>query len=112
MLHPLTVDPERRTIARAIDHIEHAAATIGAERVCLGGDWTKRLRELLPSAPLPDGLEPPGLDPGSSLEGLAGPEDYPALVEALEARGWAGERLEGLLSGNLLRLLREALPTE
>ena len=111
MLHPLTVDPERRTIARAIDHIEHAAATIGAERVCLGGDWTKRLRELLPSAPLPDGLEPPGLDPGSSLEGLAGPEDYPALVEALEARGWAGERLEGLLSGNLLRLLRESLPT-
>ena len=97
MLHPLTVDPERRTIARAIDHIEHAAATMGAERVCLGGDWTKRLRELLPSAPLPDGLEPPGLDPGSSLEGLAGPEDYPALVEALEARGWAGERLEGLL---------------
>ena len=24
MLHPLTVDPERRTIDRAIDHIEHA----------------------------------------------------------------------------------------
>jgi membrane dipeptidase len=112
MLHPLAIDAERRTIARAIDHIEHAAATIGPDRVCLGADWTKRLQELLSSAPRPDGLEPPGLEPGSTLEGLAGPEDYPALVEALEARGWSGERLEGLLSRNLVRLLRESLPRE
>ena len=55
---------------------------------------------------------PPGLEEGSSLEGLAGHEDYPALVEALGARGWEGERLEGLLSGNLVRLLRESLPAE
>jgi membrane dipeptidase len=110
MLHPLAVDAERRTIERAIDHIEHAAATIGAERVCLAGDWTKRLSEIWPAAPAPDGLAPPGLEPGSALEGLAGPEDYPALVAALEARDWSDGRLDGLLSGNLLRLLREALP--
>lgn len=53
---------------------------------------------------------PPGLEEGSSIEGLAGHEDYPALVAALGARGWEGERLDRLLSANLLRLLRESLP--
>jgi len=112
MLHPLAIDPQVRTIERAIDHVEYAAEKIGAERVCLAGDWTKRLMEVMPVVDAPDGLAPPGLEPGSALEGLAGPEDYPELVEALETRGWSGERLDGLLSGNLLRLLREALPTE
>ena len=31
---------------------------------------------------------PPGLTPGLGIEGLVGPEDYPALVEGLERRGW------------------------
>ena len=44
------------------------------------------------------------------IAGLAGPKDYPALVEALRERGWDGDRLDGLLSRNLLRFLREALP--
>jgi len=41
-----------------------------------------------------------------SIEGcLAGP-----IVAALRARGWEGERLAGILGGNLRRLLRRALP--
>jgi hypothetical protein len=31
-------------------------------------------------------------------------------VDALRAHGWEGERLDGLLSRNLLRFLRESLP--
>ena len=110
MLHPLTIDPAEPTIGRVIDHLDHAAAVIGPERVCLGGDWTKRLHELMPAPAPPDGLMPPGLAEGTTIAGLAGPEDYPALVEALRVRGWEGERLDGLLAGNLLRFLREALP--
>ena len=53
---------------------------------------------------------PPGLAEGTTIAGLSGPEDYPALVAALRERGWDGDRLEGLLSRNLLRFLREALP--
>ena len=53
---------------------------------------------------------PPGFAEGSTIAGLSGPEDYPALVVALRARGWDGERLDGLLAGNLLRFLRESLP--
>jgi len=110
MLHPLTIDPAAPTIDRVVDHLEHAAAVIGPERLCLGGDWTKRLHELMPSPAPPDGLMPPGLAEGTTIPGLAGPEDYPALVAALRERGWDGEPLDGLLSGNLLRFLREALP--
>ena len=53
---------------------------------------------------------PPGLDVGATIDGLTGPEDYDALVKALRARGWEDERLDGFLSGNLLRFLRESLP--
>lgn len=110
MLHPLAIDPERPTIERVIDHLDHVASAIGADRVCLAGDWIERLHALMPAPAPPDGLMPPGLAEGTTIAGLAGPEDYPALVEALRARGWEGERLEGLLSGNLLRFLRESLP--
>ena len=110
MLHPLAIDPERRTLARVIDHLEHAADVLGPERICLGGDWTKRLTAVLGSVPVPDGLMPPGLEDGMAIEGLSGPEDYGVLVEALRARGWESEQLEGVLSRNLVRLFRETLP--
>ena len=110
MIHPLAIDPVSPTIERVVDHLEHAASVIGPERVCLGGDWIKRLHELMPAPAPPDGLMPPGLSEGTTIEGLAGPEEYPALIEALRARGWDGDRLEGLLSRNLLRFLRDSLP--
>jgi len=110
MLHPLTIDPVEPTIARVVDHLDYAASVIGPERICLGGDWTKRLHELMPAPAPPDGLMPPGLTEGTTIAGLSGPDEYPALVAALGARGWAGEQLDGLLSGNLLRFLRESLP--
>ena len=110
MLHPLAIDPASPTISRVVDHLDHAAAVLGPDRVCLGGDWIKRLHELMPAPAPPDGLMPPGLAEGTTIAGLSGPEDYPALVAALRERGWDGDRLDGLLSGNLLRFLREALP--
>jgi len=33
------------------------------------------------------------------------------LCEALRARGWEDERIDGILSRNLLRFLRESLPS-
>ena len=110
MLHPIAIGPERRTIDGAIDHLEHAASLIGVERICLGGDFTKRLWEAMPPPPEPkDGLAPPGVTPGLGIEGLSGPEGYPALVAALHARGWATEEVAAVTSGNLLRFLRASL---
>ena len=111
MLHPIAIDPERRTIERAIDHLEHAV-----ERDRAGSCLPRRRldeaaqRAAARRAAPPDGLMPPGLAVGSTIEGLAGPEDYPALAEALRARGWEADRIDGVLSRNLLRFVRESLP--
>ena len=45
-----------------------------------------------------------------ALDGFTGPENFPSLVTALRARGYDGQRLEAIKSGNWLRVLREALP--
>jgi membrane dipeptidase len=111
MLHPLAIGHESRTIDRVIDHLEHAVAVMGADRVCLGGDFTTRLWEVLPQLPpAADGLMPVGLDPGAGIEGLKGPQDYPALLVALSRRGWEPAPVEAIASRNLLALLRRALP--
>jgi membrane dipeptidase len=77
MLLPLVVDPDRATIDRAIDHLEHAIEVMGIEHVGLGGDFTARLAQL-PAEPSTAGsLLPAGMDLGAALEGLAGPEGLP-----------------------------------
>ncbi len=111
MLHPIAIGPDRRTIAGVIEHLEHAIGVIGVDRVCLGGDFTTRLNKVLPPMPEPaDGLQPEGLASGAGIEGLCGPEDYPALIAALGDRGWAAADIEAVASGNLLGFLRHALP--
>ncbi len=110
MLHPIAIGPDRRTLDGVVDHLEHAVSVLGLERVCLGGDFTKRLWEAMPPPPAPkDGLMPPGLTPGLGIEGLTGSEQYPALVERLEGRGWSEEEVAAVTAGNLLRFLRGAL---
>ncbi len=44
-----------------------------------------------------------------AIEGLSGPEGYPALVAALNERGWSDEDVDAVTSGNLLRFLRASL---
>jgi membrane dipeptidase len=111
MLHPLAIGSGRRTIDRVVDHLEHAAEVVGLEHVCFGGDFTTRLSEVLPPMPEPaDGLMPAGLQPGAGIEGLKGPEDYPALIAALAARGWADADIGAVSFGNLTSFLRRSLP--
>jgi microsomal dipeptidase-like Zn-dependent dipeptidase len=86
---------------------------MGIEHVGLGADFVDQV--------MPTEREP-GLDeaPQSeiaqvaksrfSLDGFTGPENYPSLVTALEARGYGGQRREAITSANWLRILRETLP--
>ena len=84
---------------------------MGADRVCLGGDFTKRLWEAMPPPPEPkDGLMPPGLTPGLGIEGLTGSEQYPALVEALERRGWSAEQVAAVTSATSSASCGASLP--
>lgn len=110
MLHPIAIGPERRTIDGVIAHLEHAAEVMGIERVCLGGDFTRRLWENMPVPAMPNDGITSGLQPGAGIEQLQGPEDYPALVTALHARGWKAEEVDAVCSANLLGLLRRGLP--
>ena len=110
MLHPIAIGPSTRTIAGVAEHLEHAVSVMGADRVCLGGDFTRRLWEAMPPPPEPkDGLAPAGVTPGMGIEGLVGPQDYPALLEALRDRGWRDEDVAAVTGGNLLRFLRASL---
>ena len=57
-----------------------------------------------------DGLMPEGLEAGAGIEGLKGPEDYPALLAALSARGWSEADIGAVSRDNLLAFLRRSLP--
>lgn len=111
MLHPLAIGHEQRTLDRVVDHLEHAVGVIGVDRVCLGGDFTTRLSQVLPPMPEPpDGLMPAGLQPGAGIDGLKGPEDYPGLLAALGSRGWSDADIAAVTCDNLVGFLRRALP--
>ncbi len=81
---PDFVDPAQATLQRVADHVVHAALVAGADSVGLGSDF--------------DGIEtvPEGLDDVSRL---------PRLTEELLRRGFSDRELEGVLGGNVLRLL-------
>ena len=99
MLHPLAIDPIERTIDRVIDHLEHAAEVMGSDRVCLGGDFTRRIWEAMPAPPEPkDGLAPPGLPTGS---GDRRPHRAPSTTRRSSTRCAiaAGARAAGRRSG-------------
>jgi membrane dipeptidase len=110
----LTVGRDEPTFERFLDHVDHAVDAMGIEHVGLGADFIDQVI----AAELAAGVE---LEPATqqameigggflAIPGLRGPSDYAALVEALDERGYTGDRLEAILSGNWLRVLREALP--
>ena len=110
MPHPYVVDRQRHDLDRFVDHVDHAVAVAGIEHVGLGGDF---LRQIVRALGLAE-IATPGdtdLEPDAALDGLEGPQDYPALIERLRARGYAGDELAALLGGNLLGLLRRGLPS-
>lgn len=101
MPHPLVVDPGRPTMDRFIDHIDHAVSVIGVDRVGLGGDFLKQIARATGTGHhTQDGV---GIE--ATVEGLAGPRDYPRLFEALRGRGYSQPEIEALAGGNLLRFL-------
>jgi membrane dipeptidase len=110
MLLPLVIDPESPTLSRVIDHLDHAVAIMGIEHVGLGADFIRQVFRSGATRTPPDALLPAGMSMDAAVEDVAGPADYPRLVAAMREHGYAGDRLNAVLGGNLMRLLREALP--
>ena len=103
MALPFVVHATEWTLDRLVDHVDHLVQTIGVRHVCLGGDFARQL-ELSGAFGIRDGVD------ATEIEGLAGPEDYPRLFEALRGRGYGGDDLRALASENLVRVLRRTLP--
>lgn len=101
MALPFVMHESERSLSYLIDHVDHLVATVGIEHICLGGDFARQL-ELSGCEGVPD-------EPVMALDGLGGPEEYPALFEALRNRGYGEADLRAIGSENLLRVLRRTL---
>lgn len=97
-------DTGRSTVEDYVTHIEAVADLVGAEHVALGMDWNfydDFMQKMFAENPALSalGYPPP---PWDSLS----PETLPALVEALEQRGWPGADIAAILGGNMMRIAR------
>lgn len=107
---PFFIDPRRLEIDRVVDHLDHAVEVMGIDHVGLGGDFIAQVAGALGLRPAPDSLLPEGLSYDSAIEGLGGPEGYPALIDGLRRRGYDDGSIAAIASGNFMRFFRERLP--
>src|SRR5207244_13520753 len=98
---PIVIDPESWTMERVVDHVDHAVSVMGIEHVGLGADFIDQVADAEQEHRL-DEASPAGAEKVAGtkarlgLEGFTGPDDYPALVDALKSRGYDGDRLEAI----------------
>jgi membrane dipeptidase len=108
LAHPFVL--AEPTVASLADHVDHVVATVGIEHVGLGGDFVCQLARSGAIRGVPAALLPPGMALDAAVEGLEGPAGWPHFVEELRSRGYEGERLDAVLHGNWLRIMRRGLP--
>jgi membrane dipeptidase len=102
------------TMERLLDHLDHAVNVMGERRVGLGADVIDQV--ITAEEELGIELQPAVVEAREAgggqlgLTDLTGPEHFPRLVDALRGRGYGGDRLNAVLSGNLRRILERALP--
>jgi membrane dipeptidase len=96
------VDPDKPTLGRWVDHVDHAIANMGIEHVGLGADFVDQVPTADPDAVVAKRR--------LGLDGFTDPSEYPAVAAALRDRGYDGDKLDAILSGNWLRALGAALP--
>jgi microsomal dipeptidase-like Zn-dependent dipeptidase len=86
---------------------------MGIEHVGLGADFVDQVRPIereLHVDEIPHSERAQAAKTRFALDGFTGPENFPSLVTALRGRGYDDQRLEAIMSGTWLRILREALP--
>ena len=82
---------ERPAIASLVDHADRMAELAGRRHVALGSDM--------------DG----GFGADRLPAGIDRPADLHQIADELAARGWSSDEIDGVASGNWLRLLRSVL---
>ena len=102
MALPFVMHESERSISYLIDHVDHLVQTIGIATSAWAAISRGRSSGPAPTAPRGAGRD--------GVDGLGGPEEYPALFEALRNRGYGDADLRAIGSENLLRVLRRTLP--
>lgn len=101
------VDPERPTIDRLVDHIEHIAGVAGIEHVGIGPDFVKEyFEEVYPGEP---DLMIEGLRARAVIEGLETSADLPKLTAAMLRRGFTPADVKKVMGENFLRVFSEVM---
>lgn len=85
---PAFVHPEKATLERVLDHVDHIAALVGPDHVGLGSDF--------------DGIS-------STPEGLEDASRFGRITDGLLRRGYAEDAVKKILGGNFLRVFRNAV---
>lgn len=92
------IDESAHTVARVVDHIEHAASIIGVDHVGLGPDFYKDVAVELhgPAVQSMDG----GGTVISYVPGLEGPDGLPLITDELLRRGWPDDDIRQVIGGS------------
>jgi membrane dipeptidase len=101
MALPFVMHESERSLSSLIDHVDHLVQTVGVRHICLGGDFVRQIEA--------SGAEGVSFETMAGIDGLGGPEEYPALFEALRNRGYGEADMAAIGSENLLRVLRRTL---
>jgi membrane dipeptidase len=84
-----------------VDHIEYAAELVGPKHVGVGFDFFEYLRPYLSET------EQNRMPEYMPVKGLRSDSDVARLVPALAKRGFTNSEIEGIVGGNLLRVLEQ-----
>lgn len=77
--------PELATLDDVMEHIDHIVRLVGVDHVGIGADF----------------------DGGGGVTGTYDVSEMPNVTRALVRRGYTGEEIEKIWSGNLFRVMRE-----
>jgi membrane dipeptidase len=111
--HFLSADPTP-TIEHMLDHIDYIAGLVGWQHVALGTDWPWPVPDDVRAATL--GLDydrsvgfrvQDRIDRTKRLIGFQDCRDLPNITRGLVKRGYADERIQGILGENALRVFKE-----
>lgn len=111
---PFFLAKERPSLDHFLDHLEHAIALMGIDKVGVGTDWGAVFPEPL-LARLNEEIKRIGfraehnVDWGAVTEGFKDWRDWPNITYGLVSRGYSDEEIKGILGGNFLNIFREVV---
>jgi membrane dipeptidase len=108
-LFPRFIDPERPSMERLLDHVDHIASLVGTDAISLGPDLIDYALDIF----LP---ELRGFAQGAMYgSDIRFPDDLkdvaalPLMTAGLRRRGYAPEDIAKIMGGNLLRVYRQVI---